>query len=82
MRLGALDKAPDRDRQRRAELLPLWDTCKQLLAKENPPDGAQELHWMIEELRISVFAQSIGTTIKVSHKRIEKKIRDLAKAKG
>lgn len=79
MRLDALDKAPDRDRQRRAELLPLWDACKCLLAKENPPDGAHDLHWMIEELRISVFAQSIGTAIKVSHKRVEKKIQDLTK---
>ncbi len=33
-----------------------------------------ELRWMIEELRVSLFAQSLGTSIKISPKRCEAKL--------
>jgi ATP-dependent helicase HrpA len=32
----------------------------------------QELRWMIEELRVSLFAQTLGTAHPVSEKRIYK----------
>ena len=42
-----------------------------------PPDPAREARltearWMLEELRVSLFAQQLGTPIKVSDKRIRK----------
>ena len=76
LRLDSLDKAPDRDRLRRAELLPLWEKCKTLLADE-PDDEVINLRWAMEELRISIFAQSLGTVVKVSPQRIEKQIQIL-----
>lgn len=33
-----------------------------------------ELRWMIEELRVSLFAQPLGTSVKVSPQRIEKQL--------
>ncbi len=35
-----------------------------------------ELRWMIEELRVSLFAQPLGTSVKVSPKRCEKLLQD------
>ena len=34
------------------------------------PEGLAEIRWLIEELRVSVFAQSIGTKSPVSTQRI------------
>jgi ATP-dependent helicase HrpA len=33
-----------------------------------------EIRWMLEELRVSLFAQPLGTSIKVSPQRCEKTI--------
>jgi ATP-dependent helicase HrpA len=37
---------------------------------EQPGEGLQEIRWMIEELRVSLFAQTLGTPYPVSDKRI------------
>jgi ATP-dependent helicase HrpA len=40
-----------------------------------PPDAPQklvEVRWLLEELRISLFAQSLGTTETVSLQRVKK----------
>ncbi|MEE6272085.1 ATP-dependent RNA helicase HrpA [Georgenia sp. MJ206] len=46
-------------------------------AERSAPDPArtatlEEVRWMIEELRVSLFAQQLGTPVKVSDKRIRK----------
>ena len=41
------------------------------LARRDGPD-VQDLRWMIEELRVSLFAQTLGTPRSVSEKRIYK----------
>ena len=33
-------------------------------------EAAREVRWMIEELRVSLFAQTIGTPVPVSERRI------------
>ncbi len=45
--------------------------------KEQKPDqqAMSEFRWMIEELRISLFAQPLGTSVKVSPQRCEKLLR-------
>jgi ATP-dependent helicase HrpA len=35
-----------------------------------PPEELAELRWMLEELRVSYFAQALGTTRPVSEKRV------------
>ena len=37
----------------------------------------EELTWMLEELRISLFAQSLGTTGRISEKRVQRAINQL-----
>ncbi len=51
-------------------------------ALERVPDGAHvpaalaQVKWMLEEMRISLFAQELGTAYSVSEKRIRKAIKD------
>ena len=41
------------------------------LAPRGPlPDFVDEVGWLLEELRVSLFAQSLGTTVPVSEKRV------------
>jgi ATP-dependent helicase HrpA len=53
-------------------------TLHQKLSKPNrpmrwhPSDKLLEYRWMIEELRVSVHAQKLGTRVSVSPKRLEK----------
>lgn len=37
-----------------------------------PPEALQQYRWMLEEYRVSLFAQPIGTSMPVSGKRLEK----------
>ena len=44
---------------------------------EKPPSGnaveaLEEYRWMLEEFRVSLFAQKLGTSIKVSTQRLDK----------
>ena len=46
---------------------------------ENYEGQRRELRWLLEELRVSIFAQSIGTSEKVSIKRLETRMKALLK---
>jgi len=79
--LHRLDKAPldlVRDRARLDEVLAVETAYAALLARLRPTQrGSADVvavGWMIEELRVSLFAQSLGTAYPVSRKRIEKAI--------
>ena len=70
-RLNSLDREPDRDRRRRAELLPVWERIKVGLQTHASDVKLHSVRWLFEELRVSVFAQELGTAEKVSVPRIE-----------
>ncbi|MFF2551482.1 ATP-dependent RNA helicase HrpA [Nocardia sp. NPDC058058] len=78
LRLEALPAAANRDRAGMAELDRVHAAYDRLL--ELLPEGRRngrdilEIWWMIEELRVSLFAQQLGTPYAVSTKRIEKAI--------
>jgi ATP-dependent helicase HrpA len=40
-------------------------------------DKSEELHWMLDELSVSLFSQELGTVMTVSAKRLEKKYKSL-----
>ncbi|MGH8881371.1 MAG: DUF3418 domain-containing protein, partial [Stackebrandtia sp.] len=77
-RLRALPASVDRDRHGMAELDRVHAAYARLL--ERLPEGRQsgadvtEIWWMIEELRVSLFAQQWGTPYPVSAKRVIKAI--------
>ena len=58
------------------------DLLEALPAPERTSDPVREIGWMIEELRVGLFAQGLGTAYPVSVKRVHKAIADLAAAAG
>lgn len=70
-RLEKLSNAPDRDRMNRVQVEPLQEKLEALPLKKRQSQGAQDFRWLLEELRISLFAQELGTKKKVSAKRLD-----------
>jgi ATP-dependent helicase HrpA len=65
---------PARDAQRLAELRPLEQRWLRMLADRKGVADArlEEFRWLLEELRVSLFAQELRTPQPVSVKRLEK----------
>ncbi len=71
LRLDKLEHAPARDRQSQAQLAPLWEAYLNRRAQADWEDERmQDYRWLIEELRVSLFAQELGTALPVSVKRL------------
>jgi len=66
----------DRDQQGMEELRPFLDAYRKRAAnvkKSDPHDAElEQFRWMLEEFRVSLFAQTVGTSLTVSAKRLEK----------
>ncbi|MFK7861932.1 MAG: ATP-dependent RNA helicase HrpA [Granulosicoccus sp.] len=81
-RLDAIDRAPDKDRRRRSEFLPVWEQFKALPTdKDDDPRyraAYKALRWSFEELRVSLFAQDLGTAEKVSVSKLENRVKELS----
>ncbi len=74
MRLDKLRSDPARDAQRLAELRPIEQRYWRHLAERKGVADARldEFRWLLEELRVSLFAQELRTPQPVSVKRLEK----------
>jgi ATP-dependent helicase HrpA len=75
LRLQKLRQAPDKDRQRRGDILRLWEFCQRQLERnarqERRDPELIRFRWLLEELRVSQFAQELKTLLPVSVKRLE-----------
>jgi ATP-dependent helicase HrpA len=66
---------PVKDKERAQQLEPYLAALKKL--QTNPPKAAgarqqlEEFRWMIEEFKVSLFAQELGTAVPVSPKRLD-----------
>ncbi len=68
---------PMKDRQKAEQVQPFQDAVDELMDSEltgAKRDAVQALRWMVEEFRVSVFAQELGTAQKVSPKRLYDKL--------
>jgi ATP-dependent helicase HrpA len=86
LRLDKLRVDPARDAQRAAELAPLEQAYRRELASRAKLGGAanagqggtraaaelEQFGWLLEELRVSLFAQELKTPVPVSAKRLAK----------
>ena len=82
-RLVKAAENPNRDAQRAWQVHDLEGSYTSALerARSAAPDGARDaalddVRWMLEELRVSLFAQQLGTPGPVSEKRIRKALSD------
>jgi ATP-dependent helicase HrpA len=80
MRLDKLRADPARDAQRLAEIRPLEQRYWRHLAERKGVADARlvDFRWLLEELRVSLFAQELRTPQPVSVKRLEKAWAQLA----
>ncbi|MCS6763912.1 MAG: ATP-dependent RNA helicase HrpA [Candidatus Protistobacter heckmanni] len=76
LRIDKLRTEPGRDAPRMAEFAPLqqgWQRAAQQLRTRGVGDPKlEEFRWMLEELRISLYAQELRTPMPVSAKRLHK----------
>jgi ATP-dependent helicase HrpA len=77
MRLRAerLRQGPAKDQQRMLQVLPYWR--EYLKHQAAGADGLDELRWLIEEWRVSLFAQELKTAEPVSAKRLARALEGL-----
>jgi ATP-dependent helicase HrpA len=67
---------PDRDARHATQVATLWQRCRER-AERNRLAGRTEpaleaFRWLLEELRVSLFAQELKTPFPVSYKRVDK----------
>ncbi|NEZ04652.1 ATP-dependent RNA helicase HrpA [Wenzhouxiangella sp. XN201] len=72
VRLEVLEQDPVRDRQRMAEVGPWWQRYLDHLAEGGwYTPTLDRYRWLVEEFRVQVFAQKLGTAEKASRQRLE-----------
>lgn len=74
LRIDKLRADPARDQRLALELAPLVQQCQRALAQRGGAADARlvEFRWLLEELRVSLFAQELRTPMPVSVKRLHK----------
>lgn len=77
-RMEKLPIDPNKDRLHMLKVESVVKDYKELLNKipkgAEVPDNVKEIRWMLEELRVSYFAQQLGTPYPVSDKRVKNAI--------
>ncbi|MGO1297694.1 MAG: ATP-dependent RNA helicase HrpA [Vibrio sp.] len=80
-RMDKLPIDPNKDRVHMLKIESVTNDYKELLNKiprgMDIPEKVKDIRWMIEELRVSYFAQQLGTPYPVSDKRIKNSISDI-----
>ncbi|HTR56788.1 MAG TPA: ATP-dependent RNA helicase HrpA [Casimicrobiaceae bacterium] len=75
-RLAKYPENPARDAKHAAEVAELWERYRARLerdrARGRTDPGLEAYRWLLEELRVSLFAQELRTPFPVSYKRLEK----------
>ena len=83
-RLDKLEGQYQRERQQtlalRAVTEPLWQRIKPEELGPSTTPAIIEYRWMLEEYRVSVFAQTLGTAMPVSEKRLKALWREIVAA--
>jgi ATP-dependent helicase HrpA len=73
----------EKDQKRASEIQPFSQALDHLLAgltpacSEEKRKAVEDFYWMLEEFKISLFAQEIGTALPVSKKRLEARLKEI-----
>jgi ATP-dependent helicase HrpA len=74
-RLEKLPENPRRDQELTHRVEAVQEAYQELVAPGGqPPEAVQDIRWQLEELRVSFFAQALGTAHPVSEQRIYRAI--------
>ena len=81
VRLDKYPRQPDKDREWRNMLQRWWqkfqEKAEHFARQQKTSRSLSDFRWMLEELRVSLFAQTVGTRYPVSEKRLEKAWADI-----
>jgi ATP-dependent helicase HrpA len=77
-RVERLPDSPAQDRDRMRSVHELEAAYRARVGNGPPPDALREVPWLLEELRVSHFAQGLGTRQPVSSKRIRRLLDEAA----
>jgi len=72
LRIERLKRDPAKDQARLLEVFPFWRAWQRLAAARPGDAEVETLRWLIEEFRVSQFAQELKTAEPVSAKRLAK----------
>ncbi|MGI9016912.1 MAG: ATP-dependent RNA helicase HrpA [Euzebya sp.] len=78
VRLDTMGRSPGRDAEHTALITDLEEEYR-LLVRLRPDraDALRELRWQLEEFRVSLFAQSLGTATRVSESRLRGRLAEI-----
>jgi ATP-dependent helicase HrpA len=76
-RLEKLHHDPQKERASAVIITPLWQQCLSKLATGKISSTLMEYRWLLEEFRVSLFAQELKTIAPVSEKRLNELWRNL-----
>ena len=75
IRAGSVKPEVVIDLKRLAEIAPFWNRYTAFMARDeqpaHDPAALADYRWMVEEFRISLFAQELGTVAPASAKRLD-----------
>ncbi len=72
MRLDSLRLDPSRDAKLQSQVEPYWQRyLERITSGAEYDESLDSFRWLIEEFRVSLFAQSLGTAQKTSAKRLD-----------
>jgi ATP-dependent helicase HrpA len=76
---------PEKDQRKMAQIEPFVQAVEEMVKGLSPDssrekrEALEEFRWMVEEFKISLFAQELKTLFPVSVKRLEEKMKDLGR---
>ena len=78
-----LSAPPNKDLQKLERILPFECAYRERITdwETKPPETPMPLRafgWQLQEFRVAVFAPEVGTASKVSEKRLDKALKELA----
>ena len=81
LRLDKLREAPQRDFDLALDVESLWHNYEKRRNASGTNAAMEDYRWLLEELRVSLFAQQLRTSVPVSLKRLSKLWDEISKAK-
>jgi ATP-dependent helicase HrpA len=81
LRLDKLREAPQRDFDLTLDMESLWHNYDKRRAASGTHAALEDYRWLLEELRVSLFAQQLRTSMPVSLKRLSKLWEEITKSK-
>jgi ATP-dependent helicase HrpA len=79
-RLDKLSGATGRERKQAATVRRYQEYYEHAIASGRTGKSVEEFRWLVEELRVSLFAQGLGTSVKVSPERLDRLWKDMTSA--